>query len=401
MPSQIKTFDGKNISLDLPHNAQKLHNLTAFPALIDPHVHFRIPGLEHKEDWITASQACIAGGVTTVLDMPNTIPSCISKERLVEKKQIIEKQLLEAGIPLRFGLYFGASEKHFQEIERAKEEMIGIKVFMASSTGDLLISEDKPLSELFKLASELNLLVAVHAEDEEMIQAEKRNVQVSDSTLHSVIRSRQAALKGVERALDLALKYGTKLYILHVGTKEELRAIKQAKRMSSSIYAETTPLHLFLSEKDYPKLGNKVVVNPPIRTERDQDALWEAIKEGVIDTIGTDHAPHTVQEKALPYSQAPSGAPGVETLLPLLLNAWHEGKISLEKIAQLTRFNPEKIFNLPKNDDLVLVDLHLSKVVEERKLKTKCGWSPYAGRLLKGWPVYTILKGKIFHAAAS
>lgn len=402
--THIKTLKGEKLSLSFPnYKAEDIHTeLLALPALIDPHVHLRIPGAAYKEDWVSGAKAALAGGVTTVFDMPNNIPSCLTKASLSEKKQLINDQLDKAKIPLRYGLYFGASRKHLGEIEKVKNEIVGIKVFMASSTGDLLMSDPNELDELFKLAATHNLLIAAHAEDESLIQASKAKYgEVLDPSLHSQIRSREAAKKGVEKALELAIKHSTRLYLLHIGTKEELDLIKQAKRLSSKIFAETTPLHLFLSEEDYGHLGNKAVVNPPIRTKADQEALWEAIYDGTIDTIGTDHAPHTLEEKKQPYGQAPSGAPGLETRLPLLLNAYHEKKITLETIVKLTRTNIEQIFQLPPNDDIVLVDLNESRVVDDAKLHTKCRWSPFHGKQLKGWPHYTILKGELFHAKSA
>lgn len=374
--------------------------LTMLPALIDPHVHFRIPGAGHKEDWTTGAQAAIAGGVTTVFDMPNNTPSCSNKIRLEEKKQLIDKQLAEVKIPLRYHLYLGADQNSLDDIGKCSKEIIGVKIYMGSSTGDLLMTDPKALDRVFQLAAQENLIVSVHAEDEKIIEANKqRYAGETDPAVHSEIRDRKAAYKAVEQAIFLAQKYNGRLAILHVSTKEELKLIKQAKQQEILVYCEVTPHHLLLSENDYKTWGTKVQMNPPLRTLEDRAALWEGIHDGTVDMIGSDHAPHTLAEKGKPYGSAPSGIPGVETTLPLLLNAHHEKRLTLEKIVELTSLNIANIFELKPNDDLVLVDLALTKTVADAKLKTKCGWSPFSGRKLTGWPIYTILKGHIYHVA--
>ena len=391
---QIKTWDNKIIGIDLPENISG--NLLALPALIDAHVHFRTPGAEHKEDWLTGARAAIAGGVTTVLDMPNNQPSAISCQQLVLKKELIEKQLNEVGIDLNYGLYFGATDNNFEEAKKCKDKIIAIKLFMGSSTGDLLVDNKEIQAKWFELASELNLPIAVHAEDEEIIKLEStkfNNPKIQD---HSKIRPKEAAMKSVTDAIEMARQYRTKLYILHLSTKEEIELIKQAKAESIKVYAEVTPHHLFLNETDYEQLSTKAQMNPPLRTQEDCEALWQGIKDGVVDTIGTDHAPHTLEEKNKPYGEAPSGIPGIETYLPLLLNAYNENKISLEKIVELTSTNPQKLFGLEKNNDWVIIDLDLEREIKNEDLKTKCGWSPFAGMKLKGWPVATILNNKIY-----
>jgi len=372
--------------------------LTLIPALIDPHVHFRVPGADHKEDWKTGARAAIAGGVTTVFDMPNNTPPCFNKENLLAKKRLIDQQLAEVKIPLRYHLYFGADKNNLNEIGKVKNEIIGIKVFMGSSTGNLLMDDDAALERAFQLGAQENLIVAVHAEDEVIIQKNKQKFAGQlDPAIHSKIRDRKAAIKATKKALELAEKYSAQVFILHVSTKEEIDLIRDAKRNAILAYCEVSPNHLFLNEKDYAKWGNRVQVNPPLRTEKDQEALWEAIHDRTVDMIGSDHAPHTIAEKNKHYGESPSGIPGVETTLPLLLNAYHEKKITIERIIELTRENIETIFRLDPISDVVLVDLESVKTIEDKFLQTKCGWSPYAGRKLKGWPVYTILQGEIFN----
>ncbi|NGX42346.1 MAG: Dihydroorotase [Chlamydiae bacterium] len=371
--------------------------LTVLPGLIDAHVHFRTPGHEYKEDWTTGAQAAIAGGVTTVCDMPNNSPPCVDLPSCQAKKRTIDDQLSRAKIPLRYHLYIGADKDHLEQIGRVKREVTGIKIYMGSTTGGLIMDNHQFLDRVFQIAAQENMMVSVHAEDEKILKENKALYATqTDPAVHSKIRDRSAAIKATEQAISLAEKYSTQLLIHHVSTKEELELIRQAKRNNILVYGETTPHHLFLSEEDYTKWGAKVQVNPPVRTKNDQEALWEAIHDNTIDTIGSDHAPHTLEEKKQPYGKSPSGIPGIETMLPLLLNAYHEKRLSLENIVYLTRINPENIFHLPHNSDLVLVDLEMEKEVCDANLKTKCGWSPFSGRTLKGWPVYTIVSGQIF-----
>ncbi len=388
----------QEIILKTPMDADlNAEGLFAFPGLIDPHVHFRTPGMEHKEDWQTAAAAAIRGGYTTVFDMPNTIPPTITAETLNEKKALIDKQLRAARIPLHYALFFGADKNHLQEIYRVHNEIIGIKVFMGCSTGNLVIDDDESLEKVFAIAAELNLIVAVHAEDEALIRQRKLEYQYSKQYCdHSHIRNIEVATRALEKAIALTRKYGTRLYVLHASSANEMTLIRAAKAAGLPVYAETTPHHLFLDDRAYADLQGKAVVNPPLRNQQQHDALWQAIQDGTIDTIGSDHAPHLENEKAASYGSCPSGMPGIETTLPLLLTAHHQGLISLERILQLTCLRPREIFGLMPNEDWVLVDLAQTKIVHNRALKTKCQWSAFAGRALTGWPKYTILQGQIF-----
>jgi dihydroorotase len=389
--SQTFSFNG---SADFVFDAQ---GLTVLPGLIDPHVHFRTPGMEHKENWLTAAKAALRGGYTTVFDMPNTIPPTITEQFLKEKKLLIDAQLQEVNIPLRYELFFGADKKHFSEIHKIKQDVIGIKVFMGCSTGNLVVDDDESLHAVFAIAASQNLLIAVHAEDEQLIQ--QRKAQFHDAKNyadHSHIRNPEVAARAVEKAISLTRIYGTRLYILHTSTADEIELIAKAKKAGLPVFAETTPHHLFLNDSAYENLHGKAVVNPPLRTERHREILFAAIHDGIIDTIGSDHAPHTEQEKSQIYGMCPSGMPGIETMLPLLLNAHHEGFISLEKIISLTCERAREIFSLAKNTDLVLVDLHKKQKVDNSELKTKCGWSAFAGVSLQGWPTHVVLRDQLY-----
>lgn len=386
---QVKTYHDESIEVELKDGISS-GGLLALPALIDCHVHFRTPGAEHKENWTSGARAALAGGITTVFDMPNNQPPIVSAVDLDAKEKLIQQQLVAVGLPLRHYLYFGATADNWREMEKVKDRVIGVKLFMGASTGDLLVDKEEDQAKIFAEAARLNLLVAVHAEDETEIRKYKAVIAHPAIADHSRLRPREVAIKAVSRAMALAKRYGTRLYLCHITTKEEVEMVRQTKAVGQEVYAEVTPHHLFLNQEAYQDLGSKAQVYPPLRTSEDQEVLWEAVRQGLIDTIATDHAPHTLAEKSLPYPQSPSGVPGLETCLPLLLNAYHQGRISLEKIIHLTHDRPREIFGLPENNDWVIVDMNLEKKVREEDLETKCGWSPYAGWLLRGWPVAVI-----------
>lgn len=393
----IKALNGEILTLTFPGPRDEIIDgegkLTALPGLIDPNVHFRVPGHSYKEDFISGSKAALAGGVTRVFDMPNNEPPTNTSERLKKKKALIEEQLKEAAIPLRYNLFFGADEKTLEEIPRVKNDIIGIKL-----PSSLLLADEAILERLFQIAAEEQLILAVHAEDPYLITINQDLYKTrTDVQAHSVIRSRDAAIRATEKALRLSLETNAEVYFCHVSTKEEVDLIRDAKFSGQLVWMEVTPQHLFFNEDAYEFLGSKGQIDPPLRKREDQWALWEALIEGTVDTIASHHCPHSLQEKNRPYPQSPSGMPGIETRLPLLLNAYNEGKLSLERIIDLCRNNIESIFQLQTNEDIVLVDLELVKEVDENLLKTKSKWSAFAGRRLKGWPIYTILKGEAFH----
>lgn len=303
---------------------------------------------------------------------------------------------------MRYLLYFGADQDHFDQIARVREETPLLKIFMGCSTGGLVVESDEALDAAFRLAKEAGLIVAVHAEDEAILkEAKKKFPHATDPSFHSKMRPREAAIVATKKALQLAEKHNVTLYILHMSTKEEVALVREAKQRGLSIFAEAVTHHLFLTEKEYATLGTLVQMNPPLRTQQDQEALWEGVRDGTIDTIGTDHAPHTLAEKALPFGEAPSGIPGIETLLPLMLDAVNRGVLTLERMVELTRFKSEKLFRLPKNDDIVIVDMNLKKEVKEEELASKTKWTPYRGRVLQGWPLYTVLRGEVFETNQS
>lgn len=394
----VTMVDGSVIDLEIPSDEEQkidARGLTALPAVIDPHVHFRTPGLEHKEDWEHAARAAVNGGCTMVFDMPNVLPPTITDERLKEKKEIINRQLKKADIPLRFELYIGADKQHLDQLALVKDQVVGIKVFMGCSTGNLVIDDDASLHQVFEIAAKNDMLVAVHAEDEAMMHARKQTSFNPDRyACHSEIRNIDVAVKAVEKAIALARQYKTRLYVLHVSSGAEVELIRQAKAEGLQIYAETTPHHLFFDTRAYSELHGKACVNPALRDHAEHSALFAAIREGVIDTIGSDHAPHTEEEKSLPYGQCPSGMPGIEFMLPVLLDAYHHHYLTLDHIVALTSRNARAIFRLSDYQDWVLVNLAKTETVSHTA--SKCGWTPYRGESFTGWPCYTIMKGRVF-----
>ncbi|PJC37381.1 dihydroorotase [Candidatus Peregrinibacteria bacterium CG_4_9_14_0_2_um_filter_53_11] len=364
------------------------------PGVIDMHVHFRDPGYTEKEDFWTGSQAAAAAGITTVIDMPNTEPLVTTIEALEEKRKIVEAKSL-----VNFGLYFGATETNLDEVKRLKN-VPGVKVCTAHTTGDLLVTSDKVLGELFKL----DHLYIVHSEDAAILEAnQKKYADSTDVCDHSRIRSAEAAIKSTKRILALAKKYDTRVHITHLSTKGEVDALAKAK--TDRITADCTPHHLFFTEEVYGHFDTFVKVNPPLRTEDDREALWLALSQGLIDAIATDHAPHTIQEKSLPFPKAPSGIPGVETLLPLLLDAVNHGELALEDVAYFLGQGPAQILGLGSKGrittgsdaDLVIVDMDEERILEASHLRSKCGWSPFEGLQMRGWPTHTIINGHVVY----
>ena len=371
-------------------------DLLALPGLVDPHVHFRVPGMEDKEDWQHASKASLKCGVTTVFDMPNTKPATTTQERLHNKFRIIDGQLAEVNLPLRYKLFFGADKNQFHEIVKVKDEIVGIKVFMGASTGDLLMDDEASLHAIYALAKAHNLIIALHAEDELIIRENAaKYANETDYKYHSIIRSPEAAVKAVDLVIQLSEIYGVTSYILHLSTRGELDLVKAAKARGVKVFAETCPHYLFLDESMYPALNGRAKMNPPLRNKTEQDYLWQALNEGVIDTIGSDHAPHQLHEKAQPLCKCPSGVPGIETTLPLMLTAWREGRVKLSRLLELLHSNPQKLFSLPANDDLVLVDIKNYRELTDEQMASKCKWSPFSGMNLTGFPRYVYTQNRL------
>lgn len=363
------------------------------PGVIDVHVHFREPGSSEKEDWNCGSKAAVSGGVTTVLDMPNNNPPTVSVESLNKKKDFMESRSI-----VNYGFYLGVTKKNLDELKKA-ENVAGFKVYLGSSTGDLLMDD---LEVLEKVMQETERLIAVHAEDEEIIQRNSAQFKEEKAAeVHSKIRSHAAAYESLKKALHLAKKHGRRMHVCHVSTGVEVDELRKFK--ASWLSAEVATHHLFLDKAHYAKQGHFVKMNPPLREKEDREKLWEALRDGTIQMVATDHAPHLVHEKEVDYLEAPSGVPGVETLLPLMLDAVNHGELDLKQLVLVLSVNPARLFGIKgkgeikvgADADITVVDMELEKEVKNENLYTKCEWSPYAGRNLQGWPVMTIVDGNL------
>lgn len=366
---------------------------------IDAHVHFREPGLTHKADIYTESRAALAGGVTTVFDMPNTNPPTVTAEALKEKIGIAEEKSA-----IKTGFHIGATNSNAEMICRLvregdpetgirPEDIAGVKVFMGSSTGNMLVDEKSTLDLLFSIKEKP---VLVHCEDEQTI---KENLQAAIEKYgedipfeeHENIRSRKACIKSSIRALELAIKHGTRLVLCHISTKEEVEMVRAAKCNNPDIIAETSCNYLWFSNEDYTRLGSRAKCNPSVKTPADREALREALATGLIDTIGSDHAPHLLSEKDACYTKAPSGLPSIQQTLPVLLTIAAEDEIPLTRIASVFSEKASDLYRLDRGRiakgqkaDLVVFDYEKEFTVKAEDQKSKCGWTPYEGVTLKG-----------------
>jgi dihydroorotase len=367
--------------------------LTLLPGVIDPQVHFREPGLEHKEDLFTASCACAKGGVTSFLEMPNTRPLTTTQAALDDKLRRAADKCL-----VNYGFFIGATPENLPDLLDANPTP-GIKVFMGSMHGQLLMDGEENLERVFAKGDRL---IAVHAEDQTRINQRRQEFAGStDLAVHSQIQDNQAALLATQLALKLSKKYQRRLHILHLSTGDEAEFLRQEK--PSWVTAEVTPQHLLLNTSAYQKIGSLAQMNPPLRDTRDNEILWQALLDGVIDFIATDHAPHTLEEKAQEYPNSPSGMPGVETSLPLMLTQAVEGRCTVAQVANWMSAAVAKAYKIPNKGaiapgfdaDLVLVDLDNYRPVIGAEMASKCGWSSFEGWNLTGWPVVTIVGGKV------
>jgi len=367
--------------------------LTLLPGVIDPQVHFREPGLEHKEDLFTASCACAKGGVTSFLEMPNTRPLTTTQAALDDKLSRAAEKCL-----VNYGFFIGATAENLPDLLSANPTP-GIKVFMGSMHGQLLVDGEATLEAIFAAGDRL---IAVHAEDQARINQRRQEFAgMDDVAVHSQIQDNQAALLATQLALKLSNKYQRRLHILHLSTGEEAELLRQEK--PSWVTAEVTPQHLLLNTSAYEKIGSLAQMNPPLRAPRDNEILWQALLDGVIDFIATDHAPHTLAEKAQDYPNTPSGMPGVETSLPLMLTQAVQGRCTVAQVANWMSAAVAKAYKIPNKGkiapgfdaDLVLVDLDNYRLVVREEMVTKCGWSPFEGWNLTGWPVVTVVGGKV------
>lgn len=374
-------------------NASGLHVL---PGVLDPQVHFREPGMTWKEDLRTGSLAAAAGGVTSFFDMPNNNPAITTRALMADKKASAASQCV-----VNYNFFIGATPDNLEELN-AVQNVCGIKIFMGSSTGTLLVEREADLERIFAGGSRL---IAVHAEDNGIIEENKKRFPNPGFGDHDKIRDEKAALKATKLAVSLALKHKRRLHILHLTTQEEVEFLAAYKN-NPLISCEVCPQHFLLFAPEiYERLGALAQMNPPLRERRHGAALWKGLKEGVIKCMATDHAPHTLEEKAQPYGKAPSGMPGVQTLLPLMLNQAAQGLCAIEDVVRWTSENTLACFGVankgrfePGYDaDFALVDLQARREVKRDAMLTKCGWSPYEGMTLQGWPLFTIAGGHVVY----
>ena len=372
--------------------ARGLHIL---PGAIDSQVHFREPGNEHKEDLETGSRAAILGGVTGVFEMPNTSPPTTSRAA-IEDKLARAKDRMHCD----YAFYVGATPANvgaLAELERLPG-VCGVKAFLGSSTGSLLLNRPDDILAALKAGSRR---MAVHSEDEDRLIARKGLAERGRPETHPVWRDAEAARASTERVLGLAKQAGRRLHVLHITTGDEIPLLAEAKDFAT---AETTPQHLTLSAPEcYERLGTYAQMNPPIRDESHRQALWKAVREGVIDVIGSDHAPHTREEKDKIYPETPSGMPGVQTLVTILLDHVNKGDMSLERFVDLTASGPQRIFGIAGKGriargydaDFTIVDMGLSRTIENKWIASRSGWTPFDGMKTKGWAVAAVLAGQI------
>ncbi|MBL8890574.1 MAG: dihydroorotase [Planctomycetaceae bacterium] len=386
---QIAALDpGLATSCDEVVDATGLHVL---PGVIDDQVHFRQPGLEHKEDLTHATRACAKGGVTSFLEMPNTKPATVTVDLLHQKLEMASSCCL-----VNYGFYMGATPHNVAELKQARRTP-GIKIFIGSSTGDLLVDQQEALERIF---AETTLPITAHCEDEAIVRANAaRFAGVHDVAVHSQIRDHEAAIVCTRRAISLAKRHKHRFHVLHVSTAAEIAEIQQHEKL---ITAEVCPHHLFFSVDDYPRLGSLIQMNPSIKFRSDNVGLWQALLDGSIQVVATDHAPHTLEEKQQPYPASPSGLPAVENSLALFLNQVNLGRCRIEQVVRWMCEAPAAVWNLkdkgflrPGYDaDLVLVDLQSQRTIRNEEQQTKCGWSPWHGDTLTGWPVQTMVGGQ-------
>ena len=386
-----------NVSAERILDAKGLH---LFPGIIDDQVHFREPGLTHKANIYTESKAAIAGGITSYMEMPNTKPQVLTQDLLEEKYQIASKKSLA-----NYSFFMGVSNDNLNEVLKTNPKNVGgIKVFMGSSTGNMLVDNFTVLEKLFKKSP---TIIAVHCEDEEIV---KKNLNSAIEkfgtnipiTEHPKIRSEEACFKSSSLAISLAKKHNTRLHVFHISTEKELILFKNNTPLENKlITSEACIHHLYFDENDYKKKGSLIKWNPSVKKVSDKKALLKAVINDKIDVIATDHAPHTIDEKSKPYLQAPSGGPLVQHALPAMLELYHQKKISLKKIIEKMCHNPAICFNIEKRGfikegyyaDLILVNLNSPWKVNKENLLYKCNWSPFEGDIFKSKITHTIVNG--------
>jgi len=366
--------------------------LHILPGVIDSQVHFREPGAAHKEDLETGSAAAVLGGVTAVFEMPNTDPLTVSAATLADKLARARNRM-----HCDFAFWIGGTHENvadLPELERLPGAA-GVKVFMGSSTGKLLVADDEGLRAIL---GKTRRRAAFHCEDEPRLNERKPLRVAGDPASHPIWRDEIAALRATQRLLAIAREKRARVHVLHISTAEEIDCLKDAKDVAS---CEALPHHLTLSADDYPRLGTKLQMNPPVREPRHRQAIWRGLVEGVIDGLGSDHAPHTLAEKAKPYPESPSGMTGVQTLVPIMLDHVANGRLTLQRFVDLSSAGPQRLFSIARKGriaagydaDFTVVDLKRRAIIRDSWIASRCGWTPYDGKEVTGWPVGTFVRG--------
>lgn len=397
--TDVACRDGRIVAIGEPFKADTtLHarGLHLLPGAVDSQVHFREPGMTHKETLEAGTRGSVLGGITSVFEMPNTQPLTLRAEDLQAKIAIAERDAW-----CNYAFYIGGSAANAEQLAELEclPACSGVKIFMGSSFGDLLADSDNVLRNILRHGRRR---VAIHAEDEARLRARRHLAETAANPIaHPVWRDEDSALLATRRIVALAAEAGRPLHVLHISTAEEMAFLQQHK---SRVSVEVLPQHLTLSAPEcYERLGTLAQMNPPIRDQRHQDALWKAVRNGIVDVIGSDHAPHTREEKQRPYPDSPSGMTGTQTLLPLMLNHVNQGRLSLSRLVDMVCAGPARLFGMAGKGriavgydaDLTLVDMQRKQAVDDRKLASPSGWSAYDGMMLQGWPTATIIGGQI------
>lgn len=367
--------------------------LHVLPGVIDSQVHFREPGIEHKEDLESGSRAAVMGGVTSVFEMPNTNPLTTTEETLADKVSRAHHRM-----HCDFAFWVGGTRENVKDIPELERlpAAAGIKVFMGSSTGNLLVEDDKGVRDILSVTRRR---AAFHSEDEFRLR-ERANLRVeNDPRSHPIWRDEIAALQCTQRLVTIAREVGAKIHILHLSTAEEVDYLVDHKDVAS---IEVTPHHLTLTDEAYVRLGTLVQMNPPVRAARHGERLWYGLEQGILDILGSDHAPHLLEEKQQPYPKSPSGMTGVQTLVPIMLDHVNAGRLSLARFVDMSSAGPARLFQTARKGriaigydaDFTVVDLKKTKTIANDWIASKCGWTPYDGKSVTGWPVGTIIRGQ-------
>ncbi|WP_018406093.1 dihydroorotase [Methylocystis rosea] len=366
--------------------------LHILPGVIDSQVHFREPGAPHKEDLESGSRGAVLGGVVGVFDMPNTNPLTTGEAELADKVARASGRM-----HCDFAFWVGGTHEnaaHLSELERLPGAA-GIKVFMGSSTGSLLIADDAGIADVL---SHTRRRAAFHSEDEDRLNLRKSLRIAGDPSSHPVWRDVETAVRSTRRLMNIAREKGALVHVLHVTTEEEIALLSEHKDIAS---VEVTPHHLTMDASDYARIGTLAQMNPPVREARHREALWRGVAQGVVDVLGSDHAPHTLEEKAKPYPNSPSGMTGVQTLVPLLLDHVNAGRLTLQRFVDLTSAGPARLFGIAGKGraavgydaDLTIVDMKRRETIRNSWIASRVGWTPYDGKEVVGWPVGTFVRG--------